>query len=62
MNSPMNISNVQYIRGNPNDPIAAVKATINGENVSLPMKLGNTEWREILRQVDAGTITIAAAD
>jgi hypothetical protein len=26
------------------------------------MKLGNTEWREILRQVDAGTLTIADAD
>jgi len=62
MNSPMNISNVQYIRGNPNDPIASVKATINGENVSVPLDPDNRHYAEILRQVAAGTITIAAAD
>ena len=40
----------------------SVNATINGTYMSVPMETDNTEYAEILRQVEAGTLTIAAAD
>lgn len=39
-----------------------VKVVINGVTMDVPMKIGNTDYSEILRQVEAGTLTIADAD
>jgi len=41
---------------------SVVNCTINGKVYSVPMVVGNTEYDEILRQVAAGTLTIADAD
>ena len=41
---------------------SVVNCTINGTVYSVPMTVGNTEYDEILRQVDAGELTIADAD
>ena len=57
----MNITAAQYKLdedGN-ND---SVKATIDGSEMSVPLDPANRHYAEILRQVDAGTLTIAAAD
>lgn len=57
----MNITAAQYKLdedGN-ND---SVKATIDGTEMSVPLDPANRHYAEILRQVDAGTLTIAAAD
>jgi hypothetical protein len=40
----------------------SIEATINGGLVSIPICEGNSEYDEIMRQVEEGTITIADAD
>ena len=57
----MNITSAQYyndIDGNQ----AGVKATIDGTEMFVPLDPANRHYAEILRQVDAGTLTIAEAD
>ena len=39
-----------------------VKATIDGIEMSVPLDLANRHYAEILRQVDAGTLTITPAE
>lgn len=41
---------------------SGIKATIDGQELFVPMVEGNRHYKEILRQVDAGTLTIKAAD
>jgi len=60
MNSSMTISSAQYIASDENN--TAVKAIIDGQTVSVPLDPVNRHYAEILKQVAAGTITIAAAD
>jgi hypothetical protein len=59
----MQISNAQYIAdlsgGGSN---VSVKATIDGQEVTVPLDPNNTHYDEILRQVAAGTLTIQDAD
>ena len=40
----------------------AVQATIDGQELHVPLDTTNRHYAEILRQVDAGTITIEDAD
>lgn len=40
----------------------SISATIDGQYVSVPMDVDNRHYVEILRQVEAGELTIAAAD
>lgn len=43
--------------------INTIEATVNGvENICIPMDEANKDYAEILRQVAAGTLTIADAD
>ena len=39
-----------------------IKATIDGEEVFVPITVGNRHYAEIMRQVEAGELTIADAD
>ena len=57
----MNITNAQYTQ-NDNNENASVAATINGVVLHVPMDSDNRHYAEILRQVEAGTLTIADAD
>ena len=60
MDSSMTILSAQYIAiDNVND---TVKATIDGQELSVPLDPANRHYAEILKQVDAGTLTIADAD
>tara|TARA_X000001316_G_C899979_1_gene18535 strand:- start:27 stop:200 length:174 start_codon:yes stop_codon:yes gene_type:complete len=57
----MKITNAKYtvdVNGNN----ASIDAIINGVLTSVPLDPDNTEYAEILRQVAAGTLTIADAD
>ena len=56
----MSISSAQYIASEEKN--TAIKATIDGQEMFVPLDPANTHYAEILRQVDAGTLTIAAAD
>ena len=40
----------------------AIHAIINGKECSVPLAPGNTDYAEIMRQVDAGELTIEPAD
>jgi len=56
----MNITAAQYLTnvdGN-NDTI---RATIDGTEMNVPLAPGNRHYAEIMRQVEAGTLTIADA-
>ena len=57
----MNITAAKYCRLNSSSPNVSVTATINGEEISVPMDTANRHYAAILEWVDAGN-TIAAAD
>ena len=59
----MNITSAQYyddpmIEGTPD----GIKATIDGVEMSVPLDPANRHYAEIMRQVEAGTLTIAEAE
>ena len=41
---------------------SGIKATINGQELFIPIYVGNRHYDEIMRQVEAGTLTIEEAD
>lgn len=57
----MEITSAQYIQFD-DEEVITIKATIDGKISFVPMSNGNMHYAEILRQVDAGTLTIADAD
>lgn len=58
MNEEMNIENAKYATSK-ND---SINCTVNGTFVCVPVDTDNRHYAEILRQVEAGTLTIADAD
>tara|TARA_B100000497_G_C7397688_1_gene252418 strand:- start:66 stop:245 length:180 start_codon:yes stop_codon:yes gene_type:complete len=59
----MYITNAKYVETDNGGSIyVSIKATIDGTSYSVPTSVGNTYYDEILRQVAAGTLTIADAD
>ena len=58
----MTITNAKYNKNKITNANGSINCVANGETVSVPMNPANRHYAEILRQVDAGTLTIAAAD
>ena len=63
----MNITAAQYITsvnvdGSSNGENVAIKITIDGTEMFIPIAFGNRHYDEIMRQVEAGDLTIADAD
>jgi len=58
----MNITSAQYAIDTISGNNIAIQATIDGEKWSVPLVPGNSYYDEIMRQVDAGTLTIADAE
>ncbi len=56
----MNITSAQYNSFEGQN--VSIQATIDGTEMSVPLDPANRHYAEILRQVDAGTLTIADAD
>ena len=56
----MEISNAQYMTYN--GEIACIHATIDGEVWNVPLTPGNRYYDEIMRQVEAGELTIQDAE
>ncbi len=59
----MKIESPQY----QNDPLTGeknhcIKATLDGMTAFIPIDPDNSDYAEIMRQVDAGTLTIEDAD
>ena len=57
----MNITSAQYTQNLSGNNIN-VKATIDGQEMFVPMDTNNRHYAEILKQVNAGTLTIKDAD
>ena len=57
----MNITSAQYIQ-NSNSETVCVDATIDGIEMSVPLDPANRHYAEIMRQVEAGELTIQEAD
>ena len=61
-NNSINITTAQYVA----DPVLGtndtVKATIDGQVMFVPLDPSNRHYAEILKQVEAGTLTIADAE
>ena len=60
MENDMNITTAQYI-ANMDGNNASVKVTIDGQVMFVPLAPTNRHYAEILRQVEAGTLTIQEA-
>ena len=56
----MNITSAKYIASITGEP-NTILAVIDGNNTSVPMNPDNRHFAEIMRQVDAGTLTIEDA-
>ena len=58
----MNITSAKYIKDLVSEKINTIEMVIDEQTYFVPMKEGNRHYDEIMRQVDAGTLTIEAAD
>ena len=58
----MNITSAKYSVGYDRITICGILATIDGIEMSVPLDPANRHYAEILRQVEAGTLTIQPAD
>tara|TARA_R110000765_G_C18923148_1_gene606098 strand:- start:83 stop:268 length:186 start_codon:yes stop_codon:yes gene_type:complete len=58
----MKITLVKYNWDKLSNKNGSIKATIDGQEMSVPLDPANRHYAEMLRQVEAGTLTIAAAN
>ena len=57
----MNITAAQYMSDPMGGSNSSIQATIDGINMSVPLDPVNRHYAEILKQVEAGTLTIQEA-
>ena len=62
MEEIMNITSAKYEKEVISGEVDIIVAVIDGVKLSVPIAEGNRHYDEIKRQVDAGTLTIEAAD
>ena len=58
----MNVTSAQYLLDIDGISNASIQATIDNVEMSVPLDEANRHYFEIMRQVEAGTLTIAEAD
>jgi hypothetical protein len=58
----MNITSAQYVADLISGSNTSINATIDGQQMSVPLDPANRHYAEIMRQVEAGELTIAEAD
>jgi hypothetical protein len=58
----MNITSAQYQDPDGNGRNDTIKATIDGVEMHVPLDPANRHYTEIMRQVEAGELTIEDAD
>ena len=57
----MDITTAQY-QADMDGNSSSIQATIDGQEMSVPLDPANRHYAEILKQVEAGTLTVADAD
>ena len=58
----MNITNAKYTSDLMTGETASITAVINGVTMSVPLDPANRHYAEIMRQVEAGELTIQPAE
>jgi hypothetical protein len=58
----INITSAQYFVSPTTGNNTSVQATIDGQEMSVPLDPANRHYAEIMRQVEAGELTIADAE
>ena len=58
----MKITEAQYVSDALSANTGIIHATIDGQELFVPLDPANRHYAEIMRQVEAGTLTIAEAD
>tara|TARA_Y100000114_G_scaffold112775_1_gene106643 strand:+ start:625 stop:801 length:177 start_codon:yes stop_codon:yes gene_type:complete len=58
----MNITNAKYNKSKLTKENTSISCVINGRHVCVPMSLGNTDYKEILKQVEEGKLKIKDAE
>jgi len=58
----INITEAQYQVDSVSNEATNIKAIIDGVEMFVPLAAGNRHYDEIIRQVEAGTLTIQEAD
>ena len=58
----MNITSAQYVASILTGDNSTINATIDGITMSVPLDPANRHYAEIMRQVEAGTLTILEAE
>ena len=60
----MNITSAQWVKNtvDPKEDPLSIEITVDGETMYVPKDPNNRHYEEVLKQVDAGTLTIADAD
>ena len=58
----MNIASAQYVIDPYTQENSAIMATVDGVSVGVPLDPTNRHYAEIMRQVEAGELTIQDAD
>jgi len=57
----MNITNAQYTKDYDTNENLSISCIIDGKEANVPLVTGNRHYDEIMRQVEAGTLTVASA-
>ena len=58
----MNITSAQYQTNRMSGENGSIRATIDGTEMSVPLDPANRHYAEIMRQVEAGELTIQDAN
>ena len=58
----MNIKDAKYVKDLFDPKIQYISANVDGQVWQIPVDSENRFYKEVKKQVDAGTLTIAAAD
>jgi hypothetical protein len=58
----MNVTSAQYLLDIDGTTNISIQAVIDGTNLSVPLDPANRHYAEIMRQVEAGTLTIQDAE
>jgi len=61
MNQELNITSAKYANGYSGEPVS-VMIVVDGNTMGVPMDPANRHYAEIMRQVEAGELTIAEAE
>ena len=57
----MQITSAQYLTDTMSGNNTSIRATIDGQELFVPLDQANRHYAEIMRQVEAGTLTIQEA-